>query len=54
MYTFELFEEIIFPVLLNGYNNKNIASMVWLDRNNKYKDYIIEYENIFKESINKH
>ena len=26
----ELFEEIIFPVLLNGYNNKNISLMVWL------------------------
>ena len=26
----ELFEEIIFPVLLNGYNNKNIPLMIWL------------------------
>jgi hypothetical protein len=26
----ELFEEIIFPVLLNGYNNKNINLTVWL------------------------
>ena len=136
----ELFEEIIFPVLLNGYNSKNITSMIWLvklnqnfhqnhkiwqqinytteleiieecysidpnntevideylkivirgidftihempfgilygnsfatkdeckelleeiplikklDRNNEYKDYIIEYENMLKESINK-
>jgi hypothetical protein len=26
----ELFEEIIFPVLLNGYKNKNISLMIWL------------------------
>jgi hypothetical protein len=26
----ELFEEIIFPILLHGYNNKIIDSMVWL------------------------
>ncbi|GMO65553.1 MAG: hypothetical protein Ta2A_13630 [Treponemataceae bacterium] len=26
----ELFEEIIFPVLLNGYNSKNISLMIWL------------------------
>ena len=26
----ELFEEIVFPVLINGYNNKNIVSMIWL------------------------
>jgi hypothetical protein len=25
----ELFEEIIFPVLLNGYNNKNVSLMIW-------------------------
>ena len=31
----ELFEEIIFPVLLNGYNNKNLASMVWLVKLNQ-------------------
>ena len=28
----ELFEEIVFPVLLNGYNNKNIFQMVWLTK----------------------
>jgi hypothetical protein len=26
----ELFEEIIFPVLLNGYKKKNISLMIWL------------------------
>jgi hypothetical protein len=26
----EIFEEIIFPVLLNGYINKNISLMMWL------------------------
>jgi hypothetical protein len=26
----ELFEEIIFPVLLEGYNNKNIKLIVWM------------------------
>ncbi|MDR1338785.1 MAG: hypothetical protein LBK58_01840 [Prevotellaceae bacterium] len=26
----ELFEEIIFPVLLNGYNNRNTFLMIWL------------------------
>ena len=26
----ELFEEIIFPVLINGYNNKNVKLMIWL------------------------
>jgi hypothetical protein len=31
----ELFEEIIFPVLLNGYNNKNVSLMVWLVRLNQ-------------------
>ena len=28
----ELFEEIIFPVLWNGYNNKNIELMIWLTK----------------------
>ena len=27
---FDLFKEIIFPVLLDGYNNKNIKYMIWL------------------------
>jgi hypothetical protein len=31
----ELFEEIIFPVLLNGYNNKNILPMIWLAKLNQ-------------------
>ncbi|MDR1238552.1 MAG: hypothetical protein LBK27_00400, partial [Treponema sp.] len=31
----ELFEEIIFPVLLNGYNNKNILQMIWLAKLNQ-------------------
>src|SRR5215469_232955 len=26
----ELFEEIIFPVLLNGYTEKNVSLMIWL------------------------
>jgi hypothetical protein len=26
----ELFEEIIFPVLLKGYNNKNVKLMIWM------------------------
>ena len=26
----ELFEEIIFPVLWNGYKNKNVSLMIWL------------------------
>ena len=26
----ELFVNIVFPVLLNGYNNKNIESMIWI------------------------
>lgn len=26
----ELFEEIVFPVLLNEYNHKDISSMIWL------------------------
>jgi hypothetical protein len=26
----ELFEEIIFPVLFNGYKNKNVSLMIWL------------------------
>jgi hypothetical protein len=31
----ELFEEIIFPILLNGYNNKNILLMIWLVKLNQ-------------------
>ncbi|MDR2375875.1 MAG: hypothetical protein LBD96_05485, partial [Treponema sp.] len=31
----ELFEEIIFPVLLEGYNNKNINSMIWMVKLNQ-------------------
>jgi len=27
---YELFEEIVFPVLWNGYKNKNISLMIWL------------------------
>ena len=27
---YELFEQIIFPVLLRGYNNKNVELMLWL------------------------
>jgi RAB protein geranylgeranyltransferase component A len=31
----ELFEEIIFPVLLNGYANKNVPLMIWLVKLNQ-------------------
>jgi hypothetical protein len=31
----ELFEEILFPVLLNGYKNKNIELMIWLIKLNQ-------------------
>jgi len=31
----ELFEDIIFPVLLDGYNNKNIQLMIWLVKLNQ-------------------
>jgi hypothetical protein len=31
----ELFEEIIFPVLLDGYNRKNVFLMVWLAKLNQ-------------------
>ena len=54
----ELFEEIIFPVLWNGYKNKNIELMVWLTKlsqnyyqNNriwKKMDYKTDFEIIKK------
>ncbi|MDR1986632.1 MAG: hypothetical protein LBP88_06635 [Treponema sp.] len=31
----ELFEEIVFPVLLEGYNNRNIKSMIWIVKLNQ-------------------
>jgi hypothetical protein len=31
----ELFEEVIFPVLFNGYNDKNISLMIWLAKLNQ-------------------
>jgi hypothetical protein len=31
----ELFEEVIFPVLLEGYNNKNIKLMIWMVKLNQ-------------------
>jgi hypothetical protein len=31
----ELFEEIVFPVLLEGYNNKNIKLMLWMVKLNQ-------------------
>jgi hypothetical protein len=31
----ELFEEIVFPVLLEGYNNRNIKSMIWMVKLNQ-------------------
>jgi hypothetical protein len=31
----ELFEEIVFPVLLEGYNNRNIKLMIWMVKLNQ-------------------
>jgi len=54
----ELFEEIIFPVLWNGYNNKNVNLIVWLvklsqnyyQNNNVWEkmDYITDWQLIHK------
>jgi len=41
----ELFEEIVFPVLLNGYNNKKVSLMIWLA---KLSDNYYQNEKIWK------
>jgi hypothetical protein len=49
----ELFEEIIFPVLLNGYKNKDISLMIWLVKldNNYYRNKKIWKKINFKSSL---
>ncbi|GHU22712.1 hypothetical protein FACS1894172_05330 [Spirochaetia bacterium] len=41
----ELFEALIFPVLLNGYNNKNISVMIWLV---KLEQNLIQNQKLWK------
>ena len=51
---YELFEKIIFPVLLNGYKNQNIELMIWLVRfNDNYYgnndvNKIMNYKTLFQ------
>ncbi|GHV09531.1 hypothetical protein FACS189485_22230 [Spirochaetia bacterium] len=49
----ELFEEVIFPVLLDGYNNKNINLMLWLVKleQNYYQNKNIWEKISFKTSL---
>jgi hypothetical protein len=48
----ELFEEIVFPVLLNGYKNKNVSLMLWLVKlsQNYYQNHKIWEKLIIKQT----